>query len=382
MATTLSKADRLLQQAVPDICPAAQLVVQQYGRTILASAYGWLDPETRQAGANMETRFDLASVTKLFAVTAFMRLVDAGKVAVDQPVGSVLPAFTGIRPVQPYEDPLDWGGFLAVEGPTDPVDAGSITFRRLLTHSSGLPAWRPLFQEPDAQAARQMALNTFFSYQPGAHVVYSDIGLILLGLAVEQLVGQRLDRAVHDRVIAPLGLKHTGYLPVEDGTPPPNIAPTEFCTWRNRRIVGQVHDENAHGLGGIAGHAGIFSTAGDVARFGQIYLDHGRSLLSAATVAEMTVEQSSEHGVSRGLGFLLWSADPAASSHSFSPNAFGHTGFTGTSLWIDPDRELVVALLTNEVYHGRTDRKIGQLRVDVHQAIVDAVDAMDKKEIV
>ena len=328
----------------------------------------------------METRFDLASVTKLFAVTAFMRLVDAGKVSVDQAVGSVLPTFNGLRPVQPYEDPLDWGGSVSVDGPTDEVNAGSITFRQLLTHSSGLPAWRPLFREPDAQAARQMALNTFFSYQPGAHVVYSDIGLILLGLAVEQLAGQRLDRAVHDLVIAPLGLAHTGYLPLEDGAPPPNIAPTEFCTWRNRRIVGQVHDENAYGLGGIAGHAGIFSTAGDVARFGQMYLDHGGSLLSATTVAEMTVEQSSEHGVSRGLGFLLWSADPAASSHPFSPNAFGHTGFTGTSLWIDPARELVVALLTNEVYHGRADRKIGQLRVDVHQAIVDAVDALDKKK--
>ncbi len=382
MAISLSKTDRLLQQSLPGICPAAQLVVRHQGRTLAANAYGWLDPETRQAEATMETRFDLASVTKLFAVTAFMRLVDAGRVAVDQSVGSVLSAFNGLRPVQPYEDPLDWGEFVTVDGPTDEVNAGSITFRQLLTHSSGLPAWRPLFRQPDAQAARQMALTTFFSYQPGAHVVYSDIGLILLGLAVEQLAGQRLDRAVHDKVIAPLGLAHTGYLPTEDGTPPPNIAPTEFCTWRNRRIVGQVHDENAFGLGGIAGHAGIFSTAGDVARFGQMYLDHGGALLAPATVAEMIVEQSSEHGVSRGLGFLLWSADPTASSHPFCPSAFGHTGFTGTSLWIDPERELVVALLTNEVYHGRTDRKIGQLRVDVHQAIVDAVDAMDKKGIV
>ncbi len=379
MIINLSSVDRVLQQAVPGICPAAQLVVRQRGQTIAANAYGWLDPETRRPAITLETRFGLASITKLFVVTAFMTLVEAGKVAVDQPVGSLLPAFNGLRPIQPYENPLAWGQFVAIDGPADPVDAGAITFRQLLTHDSGLPAWRPLFREPDAEAARQMALNTFFSYQPDTHVVYSDIGLILLGMAVERLTDLRLDEAVNQLVIEPLGLEQTGYLPIQDGIPSPDImptdiAPTEFCTWRNRRIAGQVHDENAYRLDGIAGHAGIFSTATDVARFGQMYLDGGSPLLSKETVAEMTRLQTKEGDVRRGLGFVRWTPVHDANGRSFSEGTFGHTGFTGTSLWIDPDRELVVALLTNEVYNGRADRKIAQLRNDVHNTLLTAID--------
>lgn len=375
MTINLSSVDTLLQQAVPDICPAAQLVVRQRGQTLAANVYGWLDPETRQSRISLQTRFGLASITKLFVVTAFMTLVDDGIVAIDQSVGSVLPAFNGHRPVQPYEDPLAWGEFVTIDGPTEPVDASTITFRHLLTHCSGLPAWRPLFREPSTEAARQMALNTFFSFQPNTHVVYSDIGLILLGMAVERLTGRILDRAVNDLVIAPLGLNRTSYLPVQDGIPATNIAPTEFCTWRNRRIIGQVHDENAYRLDGVAGHAGIFSTADDVARFGQMYLDGGSPLLSKEIVADMTRLQTEEGDVRRGLGFVLWTPVPDADGKSLSEGAFGHTGFTGTSLWIDPERELVVALLTNEVYHGRNDRKIAQLRSDVHGTLLAAIDA-------
>jgi CubicO group peptidase (beta-lactamase class C family) len=377
MTANYTLVDALLQQAVPEICPSAQLVVRQRGQTVAANAYGWLDPETRETEISMRTRFGLASVTKLFVVTAFMTLVKADKVAVDQPVGSVLPAFNGVRPIQPYEDPLAWGEFVTIDGLTEPVDSGAITFRQLLTHSSGLPAWRPLFREPDVDAAQGMALNTFFSYQPDTHVVYSDIGLILLGMAVERLTDQRLDRAVNKLVIEPLGLEQTGYLTIQDGVPAIDIAPTEFCTWRNRRIIGQVHDENAYRLDGVAGHAGIFSTADDVARFGQMYLDGGGPLLSQETVAEMTRLQTKEGDVRRGLGFVLWTPVPDADAdgRSFSEGTFGHTGFTGTSLWIDPERELVVVLLTNEVYHGRTDRKIAQLRSDVHSTLLAAIDA-------
>ncbi|MCJ7739455.1 MAG: serine hydrolase, partial [Anaerolineae bacterium] len=151
-----------------------------------------------------------------------------------------------------------------------------------------------------------------------------------------------------------------------------HIAPTEFCRWRNRRIVGAVHDENAYRLGGVAGHAGIFSTAEDIAAFGQMTLDGGGELLSTETVSEMRRLQTAGLGTPRGLGFLLWSADPEASSNPFSRSAFGHTGFAGTSLWIDPGRDLTVALVTNEVYNGRSDRKIGALRVAVHRAVVTA----------
>jgi CubicO group peptidase (beta-lactamase class C family) len=204
------------------------------------------------------------------------------------------------------------------------------------------------------------------------HIVYSDIGLITLGLALERLTSQSLDAIVAERVCAPLSLIRTRYAPAVKARDA--VAPTEFCAWRKRRIKGEVHDENAARLGGVAAHAGLFSTAQEVARFGASFLGQGvPRLLTPEIVAEMTRPQAEEGATRRGLGFALWSPDPGTSGHPFGVTAFGHTGFTGTSLWIDPERALVVALLTNEVYNGREDRSIGPLRVAVHQAIVEAV---------
>ncbi len=370
----------LLTRAVETVTPAAQLVVRQRGATLLEAAYGWLDPDTRQHPTQPDTRFDMASVSKLFTVAAFMTLVETGQVGLEQPVCTVLPEFDGERPIRPYENPLQPGALVEVHGEATTTNAaaanaGAVTFRQLLTHTSGLPAWRPLWQQPDAEAARRLALETFFSYPPGARIVYTDVGLILLGMSIEKLTGQRLDAAIHKRVTAPLGLSHTGYLPLDlapssSRLPPSNIAPTEFCAWRGRRIVGEVHDENAWRLGGVAGHAGIFSTAADIAAFGQCFLDGGAPLLRPETVAEMTRVQAEFEGVRRGLGFALWSADPEASSNPFSQRVFGHTGFTGTCLWIDPESALVVAFLTNDVYHGRESRGIGALRVELHRLII------------
>lgn len=369
--------DTILMKAVPDLCPAAQLVVRQQGAIIYEGTYGWLDPAERQRPTTLDTLFDLASVTKLFVATTFMRLVEAGQVALDQPVATVLPAFTGARPLAAYEDPLQSGAMVQIVAQGGTVDAGAVTFRHLLTHTAGLPAWRPLFRQVDRAQAEAMALSTFFSYPTGTHIIYSDIGLILLGMAVAQLAGQELAAAVETLVLAPLGLTQTRYLPIgAQQCDPTQVAPTERCQWRQRRIVAEVHDENAARLGGVAGHAGLFSTAGEVARFGQVFLDDGAPLVQPATVAEMERVQVQAGDLRRGLGFLLWSPDPEASSHPFSPQTFGHTGFTGTSLWIDPKRDLVVALLTNEVYHGRVNRRIGQLRIAVHGAIVQAADCV------
>ncbi|MCX6047115.1 MAG: serine hydrolase [Chloroflexi bacterium] len=377
MKIDLSPVDALLNDAIRRRCPAAQLEIRLNGKMIGSRAYGWLDPETRQQPTQRETQFDLASVTKLFVVTAFMTLVEAGVVALDQPVYTVLPAFTGLRPIQPYENPLQLGDLVQVTDAVGTIDASTITFRHLLTHTSGLPAWRPLFRQADATAARQMALSTFFSSPTGAHIVYSDIGLILIGLAVEQLTGSVLADAVQQRVTDPLGLHQTRYHPLGNASiNQNNSAPTEFCQWRQRRIVGEVHDENAARLGGVAGHAGLFSTAIDVATFGQMFLDGGQPLLRPETVQEMTRLQAEDGDIRRGLGFALWSPDPEASGNPFSQRAFGHTGFTGTTLWIDPARELVVALLTNDVYYGRAGREIGALRVAVHRAVVEIIDRL------
>jgi len=384
-----TQAHTVLQNAIGVITPAAQLVVRHRGDIVFSDAFGWLDPETRARPTQRDTLFDMASVSKLFTVTAFMTLVEEGRVALATPVSAVLSEFSGLRPIQPYEDPLSPGGMVTISASGSFVDATRVTFHDLLTHTSGLPAWRPLYREPSAEAARQMALNTFFSYPTGTQVVYSDIGLILLGMAIECLTGQSLDAAVRNRVTDPLDLHNTCYLPVSsDNTLAPkskienlkSIAPTEFCAWRNCRIVGAVHDENAYRLGGVAGHAGVFSTAEDIAAFGQTFLNRptgrrrGFPLLLSSTVDAMTRCYTDGIGTRRGLGFALWLDDPEASSNPLSQRAFGHTGFTGTSLWIDPERDLVVALLTNEVYNGRQNRGIAGLRVAVHRAIVEATD--------
>ncbi len=375
MPHDFSAVDRVIRAALERVFPATQVVVLHAGQVQFAASYGWLDPETRLRPVTPDTLFDLASVTKLFTVTAFMVLVEAGRVGLDQAVQTVLPEFSGPRPIQPYEDPLAPGQWVQVETGTASaeVDAGMVTFRHLLAHTSGLPAWRPLYREPSPDAARRMAFDTFFSYPVGSRTVYSDIGLILLGLSIEQLTGLPLDQAIVRLVSEPLGLQHTRFLPV-GGTVTVQAAPTEECRWRGRRIVGEVHDENAARLGGVAGHAGLFSTAGDVARLGQMYLDRGRPILQPATVAEMTRLQAQDGDVHRGLGFALWSPDPEASGNAFGPAAFGHTGFTGTSLWIDPSRELVVAVMTNRVYYGRDAGGILAFRVGLHSAIVEAAD--------
>ena len=376
-----SKTDSILLHAVGTVTPAAQLVVRHNNAVVHDLAMGFLDPETKTRPANAETLFDLASLTKLFTTTAFMTLVEQGKVSLDDPVWNVLPEFSGVRPIQPYENPLDWGKTISIpplhlgEGQAvtaSTVDAGKVTFRNLLAHNSGLPAWRPFKDQPNAEAAIQLALGTFFSYPTGERVVYSDVGLILLGLAVSRLTRNPIDEAIFQLVIKPLRLS-THFQPAVPLESTQNIAPTEFCRWRGRRILGEVHDESAWRLGGVAGHAGLFAHARDVATFGQSFLD--ASLLRRETIVEMIRVQAEFDSIRRGIGFALWSPDPEASSNPFSPSTFGHTGFTGTCLWIDSERDLVVAFLTNDVYGGREGRGIADLRVQIHRSIVESVDA-------
>ncbi|MEN9231261.1 MAG: serine hydrolase domain-containing protein [Thermostichus sp. DG02_5_bins_236] len=361
--------ETVIDAAIPRLFPAAQVAIRQGGESLFARAFGYLEVAANQQPVQSDTYFDLASLTKLYTATACMTLVEAGVAHLDQPVSTLLPELQGSRPLCPYEDPLQPGQWIALEPERGSlVAAEQVTLRQLLSHSSGLPAWRPLFREADAASARQMALHTFFSYRPGSRVVYSDIGFILLGLGLERLLGKSLDLIVQEQVLHPLQLRNTQFYPGDPFSHPtllPPCAPTEWCLWRRRRLIGEVHDENAARLGGIAGHAGLFATAEEVAAFGESFLQG--SLLQPETVAEMTREQMG----GRGLGFALRARDPLASSFPFSPGTFGHTGFTGTSLWIDPQRQLVVALLTNAVYHGRADHGFQAFRVAAHQAILE-----------
>jgi CubicO group peptidase (beta-lactamase class C family) len=375
-----SGVEEVVVSGLDHVYPAAQLAVYYHDEPIFSASYGWLDPELRQRPTQSDTQFDLASVSKLYTVTTFMALVEAGLIGLDQPVCAVLPEMDETRPIHPYEDPLSPGDWVHIgaDPPASSVDASLVTFRHLLSHNSGLPAWRPLHREPDAEAARRMALNTFFSYPVGTRVVYSDVGLILLGYAIERVTSLPLDDAIDRYVLGPLNLTRTRYMRLADplrhpSDAPRNAAPTEVCSWRGRRIIGEVHDENAARLGGVAGHAGLFSTADEVARFGQAFFHV--DVLHAATISEMARVQAQDGDTRRGLGFALWSPDPESSGNPFGPDAFGHTGFTGTSLWIDPRRRLVVAALTNRVYYGRHAGGILEFRVALHRAIVEALGA-------
>ena len=370
------KLEKVLNNWLGKAAPAIGVEVSQCGRQLYSGCLGWLDPEEKQRPVDFNTQFDLASVSKLFTTVTFMSLVEQGLAALDQPVCEVLPAFSGLRPIRAYEDPLDWEGFVQpAQYAVNQVDASRVTFRHLLTHTSGLPAWCPLKDQADAASARKMTLKTPFFYPTGENLVYSDLGLILTGMAIEKLSGKSLDQAVYAIICKPLGLEHTRYLPlIEAPFDTNNIAPTEICVMRRRRVLGEVHDENAWRLGGVAGHAGVFSSAADLCRFGKMLLAGGGEILNHETLAEMTRLQAARGDTRRGIGFLLRSPDPESSAYALSEAAFGHTGFTGTSLWIDPQRNLVVALLCNRVYYGRDAAAITRLRSEFHRAVVEVIE--------
>lgn len=210
-----------------------------------------------------------------------------------------------------------------------------ITFRDLLTHRSGLAAWLPLYKEKDVETAFATLYRHGLAYPPRTRIVYSCMNYLLLARASETLSGLGLEKLITERVLTPIGLAHTMYNPLQKGVAPDGIAPTEISKWRDhRRMHGEVHDENAYSLGGVSGNAGLFSRARNVAAFGSVFLNGGVAcradgsqvrVLRADTVAEMAKEQASFEVISRGLGFVHWSNDPALSSLALSHSTFGHT---------------------------------------------------------
>jgi CubicO group peptidase (beta-lactamase class C family) len=391
----MDRVDAVMRDGLGIVFPAASLLAAWRSSVILHRAYGYLDPEMRQHPTRTGSLFDLASLTKLFTTTAFMTLVEAGRVALDTPVADVLPEFGGVRLIGPAEDPIS-----KTPLPADPafagqaVDARQVTFWHLLTHTSGLAAWRSLYKEngeqgPDVPLPHQVSVEQRnrrvaaihdrygFAFPPGQRMIYSDLGVILLGEAVARLAGISLEAYLRRAVLDPLGLSQTTFNPLAHGVSAQRIVPTEFCAWRQRRCVGEVHDENAASLGGVAGHAGLFSTAWEVAVLGQTYLNGGTygdaGILSPETVAEMTREQVNFDDNPRGLGWLQRSQGWSSSGRFFSSHSYGHTGFTGTSLWVDPMCELVVVLLTNRVYFGRDPAGIVGFRPRLHDVVMEAI---------
>jgi CubicO group peptidase (beta-lactamase class C family) len=343
--------ERAIQRGVQ---PGGVVLIRHRGQQILHAAFG-LSRKYEAIGQNTadpiaattETLYDLASISKLYTTTCAMRLVEQGKLALDDPVARTLPAF-------------------AANG------KGAITLRQLLTHTSGLPDYLKLWELEASPAARlERVLRTSPLSPPGTAFKYSDLGLIVLGHLVAQVAGLPLERAVRDLVTQPLGLSSTLYRPPLELER--RIAPTEDETNVGRGMVwGEVHDENAWSLGGVAGHAGLFSTAADLAAFAQVYLDGGAPLLRPDTVAEMTRNQIGALE-SRGLGWEL-DADYYMGKLA-SSSTYGHTGFTGTSLVVDPRRQLIVVLLANRVHPTRDGPSQNPVRQQVADAALAAADA-------
>jgi beta-glucosidase-like glycosyl hydrolase/CubicO group peptidase (beta-lactamase class C family) len=340
----------LLDRAVRDSAfPGAMLVVGRKDRVIATVSAGHLDWKESPA-PDAHTIWDMASLTKVTATTSsIMQLVDQQKVDVNAPVQKYLPDWTG-----PNKE--------------------KVLIRHLLTHASGLPAWRPLYKEAtNAEQAMQLVYQTPLDTVPGARFLYSDLNFILLGEVVRRVSGQRVDAYTRDHVFGPLKMTDTQFNP--DKSLLPRIAPTEVDPWRQRQIRGEVHDENAFILGGVAGHAGLFSTAADVTRLCQAYLNggtlDGARIWSPETIKLFTTVYDSTFS-NRAFGWETPNGMNSAGRIMRRP-AFGHTGFTGTSYWIDPANDLFVILLTNRVNPTRQNNKIGGVR----QAVADMAEALN-----
>lgn len=330
--------------------PGASLVVGYRGSIVLDDSEGRLDYSATSSKATADIIYDLASVSKAVGTTtAATMLAESGRLLLDVPVQDYLPEFKG-----PNKD--------------------KVRVLNLLTHTAGFPAFLPLYKEAKGY---QQVLKTIYEtpliYEPGTKTLYSDLGMILLGEILSRAAGQPLDRFIAGHLFDPLGMKSTFYNPPRSLLE--HIAPTENDPWRNRVVRGEVHDENAYAMGGVAGHAGLFSSGHDLAVFAQMMLNGGiydhRRYLTPDIIARFTAAQGSAESA-RAIGW----GKPSPTNWTgkvFSASAFGHTGFTGTSIWIDPEKQLFIILLTNRVHPSRANLKIDEARQTICESVVRAV---------
>ncbi len=320
---------------------------------------------------HIDTIFDIASLTKVVATTSLILCAH----------------HEGLCRLDDRLDFFDWGMVL-------PSALGEVTLRQLTTHSGGFEAWQPLYEtllpaSPDdhsttAEARRAQAISYILAqplaYPPGTQVRYSDLGFILLGCLLERQYGQPLSTLFLDKVVQPLGLAPLAYCLPDDPSPLPDrpdaYAATEACSWRGRVLVGEVHDENAWALGGVAGHAGLFATAKAVWQFAQALLDTAagrRSWLPPDLLRQSWQRQPLPAGRTRAIGWDTPNAVGSTAGNYFSPRSIGHLGFTGTSIWIDLDHDVSVILCTNRVHPSREATGIQRLRPAVHNLVMQAV---------
>ncbi|MEO8578076.1 MAG: serine hydrolase domain-containing protein, partial [Gemmatimonadales bacterium] len=308
--------DSIMKVAVAEhVAPGAAIAVGRYGRIVHIKGYGRLDTAQTSAAVDENSMYDMASLTKVIATTtATMMLEEQGLIDLDRTVASYLPEFNS-------------------------PDKATITLRHLITHTGGLEAFAALYKEFKGrdQYLAQISARPAKSL-PGVAMIYSDWDMILTQLIIEKITGQPLDRFVAEKIFAPLGMTSTMFTP-DSATYFDRIAPTEIDTARGGLVRAKVHDENAWAMGGVAGHAGLFSSARDLTIFAQMLLNGGEyngvRIVKPSTVARWTSPQGRIS--SRALGWDTPSKN-SSSGNYFSPRSFGHTGFTGTSIWIDPER--------------------------------------------
>jgi serine-type D-Ala-D-Ala carboxypeptidase len=351
-----ASAFTILQEAISDRAfPGASIAVTFRGRLVALRAFGRFTYDDGSPTIRTSTLFDLASVTKVAATTAVaMLLYERGILDLDASVGAVVPEF--------------------ISGTEADIRRKRVSIRMLLAHSSGLPAYEKLFLKAPT---RDELLHSVFAMplknDPGSRAEYSDIGFIILGILLERLTDESLDSFCQREVFAPFEIANTTFNPpreIRDHIPPT----ADDQTFRHRVIQGEVQDENASALGGVAGHAGVFTTAPDLALFAQAMLRGGQPILRPETVALFTRREPSPRATSRALGWDTPSA-PSQSGKYFGPASFGHLGYTGTSLWIDPERQLSISLLTNRTWPDCSAQRIKLVRPRFHDAVVEALES-------
>ena len=340
------RLDSVINAAIADrASPGATIAVARRGKLLLLKGYGRNDWAQGAPKSVDSTMYDLASLTKVIATTtSAMILEEEGKLDIEKTVASYLPEY-------------------------DVPDKRAITVRMLLTHTSGIRSNHPLWKEAKGREQYMKGMVAFpLVREPGAAAEYTDWNMVLMQFIIERITGQTLDQFVEARVFGPLGMRDTRYNPPESMKP--RLAPTETEDFRGGQVWGVVHDETAWVLGGVSGNAGLFSSARDLAVFVQMLLNGGSyggvQILKPSTVARWTARQRPD--ASRALGWDTPSPNSSA-GRFFSARSFGHTGFTGTSIWADPERELLVILLTNRVNPTRDNQKVGPLR----RAVADLV---------
>ena len=347
----------VLTKAIEDRAfPAASVAVTYRGKLVALKSFGRFTYEPDSPEVTNASIFDLASVSKVVATTtAAMILYQRGLLDLETPVVAILPEFDG-----------------------DDRRRREITLRMLLAHSSGLPAHQKFYltaKTRDELSAAALAVP--LAADPASVAVYSDVGFIVLGVALERLADEPLDRFCQREIFGPLGMAHTAFNPspaLRSSIPPT----ADDRAFRGRVIQGEVYDENASVLGGVAPHAGLFAPSSDVAIFAHAMLHGGSPILRPETLALFTRRQTTPSTTSRALGWDTPSS-PSQSGRHFSAASFGHLGYTGTSLWIDPERQLSITLLTNRTWPDSANQAIKQVRPHFHDAIIEALESQPRQ---